>query len=197
MYNQVLLSSGIPIGNRPENHYQIMGTNEQPSLPNDAILFLQHNINSDCIGFEFGCGSSTFWFAKLSKYVYSVESDKAWYDEVNSKCLSNGITNVQVFNVVCEMKYTFENDSEIGGNYDTYSDCISNIDTLFDYIVVDGVARSLCIKKSIEKLKSGWYLIIDNAERPAYWDAMSYIPKTWELIEFSNHLDTTKIFKKP
>jgi len=191
-----MINSGIPVGNRPSDHFGIMGNNEQPWMPIEAINFLEKNIKKEHVGFEFGCGSSTFWFSKISKEIFSIESDINWYNIIEEKIKINDIKNINLFHISCEMKYLWDFDYEIGGNYNLYSDYIFNLDVFFDYIIVDGVARSLCIENSIKKIKNEGYLIIDNAERPAYSNAISKIPKEWELFEFTNSVDKTQIFKK-
>lgn len=191
-----MITSGIPIGERPKSHEGIMGTNQQPWLPTDAIEFLEKNINSSHIGFEFGCGSSTFWFSKISKKIYSIESDFDWYSNILDLVKSNNIQNININCIPCEMKKIWDIDTEVGGNYIEYSNHILNYDFLFDYVIVDGVARPLCIKNSIDKIKSGGYLIIDNAERPAYHKSMLEIPNEWKVLEFINSVDRTIIYQK-
>lgn len=188
--------SGIEIGDRPESHRGIMGTNQQPWLPIEAIDFLEKNLKKNHIGFEFGSGSSTFWFSKLTRKIISLESSKDWNSMIHRKCLENSIENINLNLVECEMLPIWDNDIEIGGNYDLYSSKILQFNHNFDYILVDGVSRSLCIENSIQKINIGGYLIIDNAERPAYFQAMDMIPKEWEVYEFRNPVDLTKIFKR-
>jgi hypothetical protein len=51
--SKVNKNSGIPIGDRPQNHFEIMGNNEQPWLPVEAIDFLYSKLNKKSIGFEY------------------------------------------------------------------------------------------------------------------------------------------------
>jgi len=192
-----MILSGIEVGNRPDSHIGIMGTNQQPWLPVEAIEFLEKNLSSSGIGFEFGSGSSSFWFSKLTEKLYSIESDILWHEMMLVLAEQNSITNINFSCISCDMLPIWDNDTEIGGNYDLYSDEINKYDFNFDYILVDGVARSLCIKNSISKINPGGFLIIDNAERPAYWESMKNIPSSWDRYEFVNSVDTTLIFVKP
>ena len=188
--------SGIEIGERPKSHENIMGTSQQPWLPVEAIEFLENNLNKNHTGFEFGSGSSSFWFAKLTKKLYSVESDSIWNKMMLDLAEANNVNNIFLNCIECDMLAIWDKDLEIGGNYDLYAKEIQAIDINFDYILIDGVARSSCILNSIKKLNPGGYLIIDNAERPAYFNSIEKIPKNWQLFEFKNLIDTTLIFKK-
>jgi hypothetical protein len=189
-------NSGIPIGDRPENHVGIMGNNEQPWLPIEAIDFLYLNLNKKSIGFEYGSGSSTFWFSKFTDSIYSIENSSNWYFEISKKIEENSIENIFYFHRDCKMLPIWDIDLENTKEYVEYSSSILDFDIKFDYILIDGVARSLCIQNSINKLNSGGYLIIDNAERPGYWESMEKIPKDWEILEFSNSVDKTLIYRK-
>lgn len=188
--------SGIPIGERPDGHSEIMGDNEQPWLPLEAIDFLFENLDKNSIGFEFGSGSSTFWFSKFTKKIYSVDNDPRWNLLIIEKIKKYSIENIYATLKECKMLPIWGEDLEKSEKYLEYSSTILEFPFGFDYILVDGVARSSCIENSISKLNSGGYLIIDNAERPAYADSIQKIPQDWEIFEFSNHIDKTLIFKK-
>lgn len=191
-----MIYSGIPIGTRPQNHEKIMGSNQQPWLPIEAIEFLEQNLKVDSVGLEFGCGSSSFWFSKLIKKIYSVESDPNWCQEISELIENFSIDNIILICHPCEMKNIYAIDTETDESYFEYSGSVTKVEEELDFVLVDGVGRSLCIEKSLEKIKLGGYLIIDNAERPAYFDAISKIPKEWEYYEFVNSVDKTIIFKK-
>jgi hypothetical protein len=90
----------------------------------------------------------------------------------------------------------WDKDLETSEKYVGYSSSILDFQFNFDYILVDGVSRSLCIQNSIDKLNLGGYLIIDNAERPAYQEGIQKIPSEWEIFEFSNSIDKTLIYRK-
>lgn len=191
-----MIYSGIPVGTRPHNHVNIMGNTQQPWLPIESIEFLEKSLKNDFIGLEFGCGSSTFWFSKIVKKIYSIESDIKWYESIKEIIKEFSIENVDISCIPCDMRNIYEIDNEVEDNYVRYSNSVLEIKEELDFILVDGVARSLCIENSIKKIKTNGYLIIDNAERPAYHDAISKIPKNWECFEFLNAVDKTLIFIK-
>jgi hypothetical protein len=196
--SQKNLMSGIPIGYRPTSHEEIMGNLEQPWLVKSSIEFIYNLIDKNFVCFEYGSGSSTFWFSKFTKKVFSVESDSAWHQQMISTIQKNKIDNIDLQLIKCEMHHLdAEVDTENSANHKDYADSINrkNIDN-FDLIMIDGVARSLCIENSISMLKLGGILIIDNAERPAYKNAISIIPTTWEKHEFLCKVDTTLVYIK-
>ena len=194
--SEINKNSGIPIGERPEGHSEIMGNNEQPWLPIEAIEFLYSKLDKNFIGFEFGSGSSTFWFSKFTRKIYSVDSSLEWHLSILEKIKENSIDNIFSMVKECEMLPIWDKDLEISEKHIEYSSSILDFEFNFDYILVDGVSRSFCIQNSIDKLNSGGYLIIDNAERPAYQESIQKIPLEWEIFEFSNSVDKTLIYRK-
>jgi len=189
--------SGISIGWRPGNHAGIMGCTEMPWLVMESIDFIFERINKESTVFEYGSGSSTFWFSKLVSKVYSVDHDPNWFSQMNNLMSSQKISNVDLRLSSCEMRYVLDHDSEVEEQYENYSKMISNLEVKeFDVILVDGVTRSMCIKESISHLKKGGMLVIDNAERPAYFKAIESVPSSWKRYEFSCAVDTTLIFIK-
>jgi hypothetical protein len=189
--------SGIDIGERPKGHLDIMGNTQQPWFHIDAVSFLFSKLDKSHSGFEFGSGSSTFWFSKFTNKIISVESCNEWYDLIEKKIKETQVKNINYIYSSCEMLEIWEYDKERGGDYEKYAGTILDFKNNFDYISVDGVARSMCICNSINKLNPGGYLIIDNSERPAYWEAISTIPENWERFIFKNQVDQTSIYRKP
>jgi len=189
------LFSGINCGSRPNNHKSIMGTTDQPWIVKEAISFLLDLINKDMIGLELGSGSSTFWFSKNIKKIISIENDEKWFNYMNKLIYENNIENIELILKKCKMCdfSKIKEDTEITSEYIDYSNIIlENKD--FDFIFIDGVARSLCILNAIEILKPGNLLIIDNAERINYESAISKIPNNWIRYEFQNIVDKTIIY---
>ena len=189
--------SGIHIGNRPSDHINIMGDTDQPWLVKESIEFLFNRLDKTKIGFEFGSGSSTFWFSKFTNKIYSIESDKSWYNTMTNLISEKEINNIYIDILEAQMMPIFYSDLEIENEYKIYSDSILKHNFEFDYILIDGVARSLCIRNSLLSLKKGGLLIIDNAERPAYHEEMLKIPDSWIKNEFICKVDTTIIYEKP
>ena len=94
---------------------------------------------------------------------------------------------------------------------DDYVNYINTIDEKFDLICIDGddnkesgfeTARSECILNCLDKVKNGGLLLIDNAERRQYQDAIAMIPPYWERMEFpytdlaGQYIDLTVVYKR-
>lgn len=174
-----------------------MGNNQQPWFHIEAVEFLFNNLEKHHVGFEFGSGSSTFWFSKFTNKIISIESDEEWYLKIKDIIKEKGIKNIDISLFSLPMLQIWDIDTEKNEGYEKYSNKILEFKRGFDYISIDGIARSLCIEKSINKLNPGGYLILDNSERPAYWDSLSKIPSDWKSFVFTNSVDQTSIYQKP
>lgn len=95
--------------------------------------------------FEFGSGSSSFFWANNAKEVYSVESDKRWYENI----IKNKKENMHV---------VLKNIDE------TYYNEILNYDFNFDIIVIDAKLRGSCAINAIKKINQDGFIIFDNSE---------------------------------
>jgi hypothetical protein len=91
--------SDIHIGQRPADHQNIMGKTNQPWLVTESISFLFDKLDRSKVGFEFGSGSSTFWFSKFSKEIFSLESDRNWY-ELITKTIKENIFSEEMENII-------------------------------------------------------------------------------------------------
>jgi|688.fasta_scaffold00011_202 hypothetical protein len=90
--------------------------------------------------FEYGCGDSTFWWRQNVREVISIDTNRDWAN----KCTSHFTTDKNEF-ISYPSKFTSEEK--------------------FDCIIIDGEPvewRDECTKQSIESLKDGGILIIDN-----------------------------------
>jgi hypothetical protein len=131
---------------------------DAPWLVPEAVRFLDNWLVSSDMGFEWGSGRSTTWFAKRTMHLSSVESSKDWFNRVRATIDNQGLTNVQ-YRFCC----TDGIEESVAGDSD-YVNAIEGIpnDSL-DYVLVDGWARDYCTLASLGKLKIGGILVIDNA----------------------------------
>ncbi len=106
--------------------------------------------------FEFGCGSSTFFFAKKVGKVVSLETNAKWCEIMKIKLHELNIDNVEII----LMTDGLENSA--------YENYIKNSAQKFDFIIVDSLKRYECVKNSYEFLKPGGSLILDDSERKGY-----------------------------
>jgi len=116
-----------------------------------AIDFLESLDLSEKFVFEYGGGSSTLWWAKRAKGLFTVEHDKNWYRKL--KEISSEVRNVEVL---------LREDEE------GYVRCILEKDISFDVIVIDGRWRGKCAKAISEKLNKcsceGYMIVLDNSD---------------------------------
>jgi len=132
-----------------------------PWLSRSAILLLDNWLKPTDIGFEWGSGRSTIWFAKRVKKIISIEDNHNYYLYVKSRIIKEKLNDKIDLNFIpCELCEQDEPETHL------YADFILNFpDEYFDFILVDGNIRILCMERAISKIKRGGMLILDNANR--------------------------------
>lgn len=121
---------------------------DYPWLTQRANEILSHLIKKNHIGFEWGAGRSTLWFARRCKHLTSVEDNPYWYEKVYAALRKFNITN-------CDL--VFAKDKE------TYISLIDSFeDGSLNFVLVDGLYRDECAIRSLRKIRAGGLLIIDN-----------------------------------
>lgn len=160
-----------------------------PWLTYGAIGWLNNYLTPDMKIFEFGSGGSTIYFRQRVSCVISVEHDQNWVDKVNGAIGSNNNPNNRIIvvppekmdNVPAGYKYASTTFSQYTGYcFKRYVETISTYpDAHFDLVLVDGRTRVACILDSVQKIRNGGYLILDNSERDHYkaaYDCMKQYP---------------------
>jgi len=129
-----------------------------PWITPDMIKILQNLLREDDVGFEFGSGNSTVWFAQNTKFIHSVEHDRGWFNKVKK------MIQIHHLKLNTDLIYV-KQQTEI-----EYIKPISKIkNNSLDYCFVDGIFRDQCVLSCIPKLKSSGILIVDNVD--------NYFPK--------------------
>lgn len=131
--------------------YQQMNPN-YPWLTAESIKLIQDFLSKEKIGFEWGSGRSTVWFAQRMAKLISVEHNEGWHKRV-----LNIIDNKKIENV----DYRFVS---IENGCLEYSQQVEKEKEKFDFILVDGECRSECLAAAAKKIKPGGYLVLDNAD---------------------------------
>ena len=126
-----------------------------PWMTYPAIDFLQRTITKNHSVFEFGCGTSTLFFAKRAKKVTSLETNKKWCELIR-----NMLRQAQH-----DVNITLMEDGLTNNLYETFP---QNSGKKFDFIIIDSLKRFECAKNSINALKDGGSIILDDSERPNY-----------------------------
>jgi len=201
-----------------------MGLSSFPSITGTSAEWLALHLKPDASVFEWGAGSSTIYFAEHAAQVVSVEHTAKWQGIVQAALVKKGLNGCTVKFIPPEAippehhvdvkkaralacipnsyrsapfrNYSFE---EYVKYIDTYPD------DYFDFVFVDGRARSSCISHALCKIRPGGHLMLDDAGRGRYNKATALM-KRWDHIAFhgpcgpSNHRRgkwTTTVWTKP
>ncbi|MCX7636821.1 MAG: hypothetical protein N2044_03145 [Cyclobacteriaceae bacterium] len=178
-----------------------------PWLTPAAVEILDELITREMTGFEFGSGKSTLFLAARSRQLVSVEHDAAWFEVVRNELSKRNFTNVQYHLILPDPNQTYtlpqnSYDDYVlpAGNNEAFIQYYSSIrnypDEHFDYILVDGRARTNCVMEAIPKLKPDGFLILDNAERVRYRHVHELL-HGWKKIFTTTGLTDTVFWFKP
>jgi hypothetical protein len=125
---------------------------DTPWLTPESIKIIEDLLKPADVGFEWGVGRSTVWFATRVKHLTSIEHNEEWYETVKNRLKGAGLKNVDLIFKSLE-----------GNKKSTYVRAIDSIEDLsLDFVLIDGRLRSLCTLAAIPKIRSGGLLIIDN-----------------------------------
>jgi len=152
-----------------------------PWLVFDAIDSIKPFLLKGMNVFEYGSGGSTLFWLYHGANVVSVEHNPQWYDLMKNKLQSEKSIDYRLiapdlaekddmfFDPSDPEKY-FSSDML----YMNYQFCnyVTQIDAFpdghFDLVLIDGRARPSCIKHSINKVRIGGKIILDNSDRDYY-----------------------------
>ncbi len=155
-----------------------------PWVTYSFIYFIKDKLNNDMTLFEYGSGNSTLYYSKLVKVVYSVEHDKEWFDSIKNDVESN--VNIE-FKVL--------------DNTSGYEESVHLSRKSFDIIIVDGRRRVKCVSQGIKALNENGILVLDDAEREQYKDALKELTRNnfkelqfWGIAPGINYMKCTSIF---
>ena len=137
-----------------------------PWLTEASIIFFElyiNNLLSKKIKpkiLEFGTGASTIWFFNKGTDIITVDHDLKWAEtvkkiqpEIDLRLLPRPYHHI----------------------------CNEFAPETFDIVLVDGRDRVMCVDKSMQLVKQGGCLILDNAERSNYTPALERL-KTWTMF---------------
>lgn len=172
-----------------------IGDNIIPWIPLTAKIWLDKTLKPDMTLFEYGSGLSTLYFSSKVKNIVSIEHNRKWYNIFEKELKKNQITNCEYYlkepesfgtlNITKNKAEYISNTKEYRGfHFKEYVETIDIYpDHYFDIVFIDGRARIDCIKHSINKIKSGGFLILDNSEEKKYKLAQSIL-KNYEKLTF-------------
>jgi hypothetical protein len=185
------LAENFSLARRRQARYE----NEHPDSPwfvPEAINYIEKVLRPDFVGFEWGCGRSTIWFAKRVRHISSVEGRRSWFEEVKCKIAEEGLADKVTLSL---KEVTSEHDFNVT-EITRYAAAIDSIeDGTLDFIVVDGHFRDACLSHVGNKLRRGGLLIIDNSEVVAKGLLDSL--KTPNSLSWNNGIWETTVIRRP
>lgn len=160
----------------PEKLYQVSHPST-PWLSQGAVRFLDGHLDRHGVGFEFGSGKSTAWFANRLLHLTSVEHDPEWYARVKRR-LAN-FPNAQV--VLRSLE---------GGESSPYvAEGLKVVDRTLSFALVDGQLREVCVAALLPKMAPGGLFTVDDSWWPGYSTFLSEIIP-WERVHESRNART-------
>lgn len=122
-----------------------------------CIDFLKYRSYEDKTVLEFGAGQSTLWWAEKAKRVVAFEGDEVWYQKLKDKVQSN-------------VELHFVPMDSPSACIEAINQILSNSDTRFDVIVIDGLYRYHMIEIATSVVADTGIIICDNAESYPFYD---------------------------
>jgi predicted O-methyltransferase YrrM len=131
---------------------------EAPWLTAEAVALLERSLEPAFVGFEWGSGRSTVWFAERVWRLISIEHDPHWYAEVTHFLEQKGLVSKVSY-------YRFTVDDFADSDQPYVAAIAEHQDGELDFCLIDGVTelRAHCACACLPKLRSGGLAIIDNA----------------------------------
>jgi predicted O-methyltransferase YrrM len=183
---------------------------EHPWLTSSANHILSSCLKQSDIGLEFGSGRSTIWFAKRIKQLISIEHDTLWHQKVQKMLKDNMINNVNLHLIPKNKREDSGKDAEYVKIVEWFAP-----DSV-DFVLVDGVYREFCALRSLQIIRRGGILIIDNANwflpyhshaphsrsvvqgpKGEVWEEVHRTITNWRKIWTSSGVTDTAFFFKP
>lgn len=180
-----------------------------PWLAFDAIDYIKPRLFKGMNVFEYGSGGSTLFWLYYGANVVSIEHNSQWYNLMKNKLQSNKSIDYRLivpeiaeqnnldFDPSDPEKYFSADKSYRNYQFRNY---VTQIDVFpdehFDLISIDGRARPSCIKHSINKLKVGGKIILDNSDREYYLINNKKCLENFSIIEFYGAVPENNIISK-
>jgi len=154
-----------------------------PWIAFDAIQFLEANVKPKAQVFEFGSGGSTlYWLSKQAECI-SVEHDAEWHQrlctlikpeqQIGYRLVLPETANSPSLDPSDPALYASDDPHFVGMQFQRYVTQIDSfLDDHFDFILIDGRARTSCLLHSLSKVRVGGSIILDNSDRPYYTERL-------------------------
>ncbi len=189
-----------------------------------AIEFLHRIVRPDDVVFEYGAGYSSLWWQERVRSLYSVEHDPEWAETLGPRLREN-------VHLVCHSQdevfpepwrertepffarprrtsWTYDSEKIIrrglaDEGFVSYATHIATLNRKFDFIVIDGMARRLCVFEAVNHLSENGFIVFDNSNRSDYDLAYSILEEQgfvqipfWGLVPGATFMTCTSFFTK-
>jgi predicted O-methyltransferase YrrM len=149
-----------------------------PMMPFRAIAWLRSFLRPGLEVFEYGSGGSTLFFATRVDRLVSVEHDPEWYARTEERLgtlpLRDCTYLLQRPDEGANEHFASTDHRYRGMNFESYVRAIDAYpEGAFDLVVVDGRARTACMRLAMPKIKRGGFLLLDDSYRGEYSEAMN------------------------
>jgi predicted O-methyltransferase YrrM len=184
---------------------------EMPWLTSAMIAVLDTWLRPTDNGLEFGSGRSTRWFAARVNKLTSVEHDASWHAKVAESLTSSGL--------VAKVDYRLSPGGDDPSAREKYLDVLFNTPPAsLDFVLVDGIHRDHCAERSVDLVRPGGIIIVDNVnwflpralpscapnsrgpkDAPAspLWERFAERTADWRRVWTTNGVTDTAFFVKP
>ena len=170
----------------------------KPLYTDPALEFLDTIVDNNWRVFEYGGGHSTHFFTTNCAEVYTIDHNQQWYNTIvnesptavieladnNVAIVDDAILLDQQFD---NMKFNLPIRTDHDHNYNQYHGLINyehrgyasiickKPKGYFDCVVVDGMARSLCLWYAMHMVADNGVIILDTSDRWHFNDVQCYL----------------------
>lgn len=162
---------------------------DYPWLTPQAIQILQSWIHPKDKGVEWGTGRSTIWFGSRVAQLLSIEHDPAWYEKTHIQLKKNGLDDVVDYRLFPLVEKNSPPRPPLPIARATQRSAYANVvneypDENFDFALIDGKIRHVCMALVLPKIRPGGLIILDNSERYVPDDTKgTYILRTGDGLQ--------------
>lgn len=159
---------------------QLVVPGVQNELFDGYFQLFKHNLSSQTIYGEYGCGESTFYVLKnFDIPVFSVDSSQDWVNKVKSNNEKNKNLNINHINIgnVNENSWGYPDDYSLRDNFLKYASDIWSREQKPNFVLIDGRLRVLCFLVSLKNCESGTKIIFDDYVTRRYYHVVEELIK--------------------
>lgn len=170
---------------------------DEPWIAQGAVRYLERSLTKEQVGWEWGSGRSTSWFAKHLKRLTSIEHDELWFHKVRQKLAEADVRNVSYRHIPLDHPVEEPTYAEYE-KLPAYVAVAQELDDgQIDFALIDGHYRMACVPAIVPKIKPGGLLTIDNSNWLASLSEWS-VPVDWPVVHQSTNVMTqTTIWRRP